>query len=337
MKKFLHSINWFRGVAILFVVLTHMPTTGLLDHHNFQYWQSFVQNGTAFFIFIAGYLYWHLIDRFHYKQYLLSKIKNVITPYLLIMTVTISLIYLLSIFGINSIDYAKNADYKVQFTQPFLENGFLWHYLKGGAINFPLWFIPMISVFFIFSSVIKKIGDSRFFFCFLFFFLLITFTTERGGWAPHQFIHYLGVWLFGVFCKKNEAFIYKNATYISLLSFIPSLLFVYFKANGDGGLINYSEVQKFFSTLFLLSSLMLLESKGIKIKALDILAKYSFGIFFIHFYFLIILNILFFRILDLAPMELYFCTFIFTTLGSLFSCWFVKRYLPNYSRTLLGI
>ena len=332
MNKFLHSINWFRGIAIIFVVLTHMPPSNMTSNY-YIYWHEFVQNGTAFFIFIAGYLYWHLIDRFDYRKYLNSKIKNVIIPYLLILTTTLVIIYVLSLFCVNS----KNDYYIVDFQVPFQEYGFIWHYIKGGALNFPLWFIPMISVFFLFSNVIKGIGNNKYFYSFLIVFLLITFTTKRGEWAPHQFIHYLGVWLFGMCCKKNEHYIYKNAVTISAITLIPSLIFVHFKVHYGSFFINFSEVQKIFSILFFLSFFMMLESKNIKIKVLDILAKYSFGVFFIHYYFLLASTILLKELLGLDRIILYISTLLLSIFGSLFICFLIKTYLPKYSRTLLGI
>lgn len=335
MNKFLHSINWFRGMAILFVVLSHMPSLGLTGDI-YRYWASFVQNGTAFFIFIAGYLYWHLIDRYEYKQYLLSKFKNVLIPYFIIMTITVVAIYILSLFDIYSVDYAKNADYRVFIDNPFYVNGFVWHYLKGGAINVSLWFIPMIALFFVFSYVIKKISESRFFYFYVLTFLLITFLSDKGVWAHSQFIHYLGVWLFGICCKKHENFIYNNAIKISIITIIPSLMFVCLVAEYPDSHVNFSEVQKFFSIMFFLSFFMYLETIGMKIGVLDVLAKYSFGIFFIHFYFLMFSSIIFDKILKLEAGPLYVMAFFTTLVFSLSVCILVKRILPRYSRTLLG-
>jgi peptidoglycan/LPS O-acetylase OafA/YrhL len=302
-KKYLHSINWFRGVAIIFVVMTHLSTDGILQYDLGKYVQAFFQNGTSFFVFISGYLFWHLIGRFNYDEYLVSKIKNVVTPYLLLMTMTLLGVYVLSLFNIYSIDYSP-YDYRVQFYDLIGESGFLWHYAIGGAINFPLWFIPMILVFFLASLPIKMISESKYFTIFLVIFIVFTLISDRGDIAPMQFIHYLGIYLFGIFCKKNEKHLYDNTKIIALMTLPLSIIFVYVKVNittmlplwlitDYGNTVNYGEVQKIFSILFFLSILMHLEKGGRKSVLLDFLAKYSFGIFFLHYYFLIMSSAIF--------------------------------------------
>lgn len=347
-KTYLHSINWFRGIAIIFVVITHVPVPKILEYSSGHYIQAYFQNGTSFFIFIAGYLYWHLIDRFNYINYLKTKFDNVLRPYLLLMTVTLITVFIINIGTIDE----SNLKYIVHLNNPLGESGFLWHLLKGGVINFPLWFIPMITVFFLFSSIIKKMGDSNYFNFYLIACLIITLITNRGDWAHLQFIHYLGVYLFGIFCKKNQEFIYDKSLMIALVSFPLSLVFVYFKVNvitliptgfptdyfGYGfGRANYSEVQKLFSIVFFLALFMYLEKKELKFPVLDLLAKYSFGIFFVHYYFILICEFLF------SAID---CDNTFVSIGgsliiiigmSLLVCHYIKVKLPLNSRYLLGI
>ena len=256
-------------------------------------------------------------------------------------------IYVLSLLNVYSRDYSP-YDYKVQFDHLIDENGFIWHYLKGGAINFPLWFIPMIFVFFLASQPIKAISSSKYFSLFFVVFITLTFITDRGEVAPLQFIHYLGVYLFGIFCKKNEKTIYGNAKTIALISLPLSIVFVYIKVNiittvplyvGSDYIknINYGEIQKVFSILFFLSTLMLLEKRKYKSTHLDFLAKYSFGIFFLHYYFLVFSSAIFNALGYDATLHKYIGGFIVSMSLSLLVCCFIKYKYPNHSRSILGI
>ncbi|WP_119008225.1 acyltransferase family protein [Vibrio superstes] len=335
-SNFLHSINWFRGIAILFVVLTHMPINNLMTNNYFHYWQAYFQNGTALFIFIAAYLFWHLIDRYEFRKYLIVKLKNVVTPYIVIITSTLIGIMFLASVGIHSIDYSS-SDFKVNILSPFQENGFIWHYLKGGAVNYPLWFIPMIICFFVMSPFIKMISESKYFHPVLFISLFVTVLTTRGDWGYSNFIHYLGIWMLGIFCKRNEKWIFLHSRLIACISFLPSIIFVYFKVEYPESLINFSEIQKIFTIFFFLTVLMSFEKSKKEFKSLDILAKYSFGIFFIHYYFIVIYNFIFERYLPDHILISYWSVLILTLLSSLVVCISVKRYTKSYSRTLLGI
>ena len=84
-KKYLKSLNWFRGIAIIFVFLSHVPK-GEINGITANFLHSFFGNGTFYFVFISGYLFWHLKDRFEYIGYIKNKIKNVILPYLFVLT-----------------------------------------------------------------------------------------------------------------------------------------------------------------------------------------------------------------------------------------------------------
>ena len=98
-KKYLHSINWFRGLAIIFVVLIHIERRSLDYFFDSDIIGSIVGNGTFFFIFISGYLFWHLVEKFEYYRYIHTKIKNVLIPYSVILTVTMIFISAVNTFN----------------------------------------------------------------------------------------------------------------------------------------------------------------------------------------------------------------------------------------------
>ena len=84
-------------------------------------------------------------------------------------------------------------------------------------------------------------------------------------------------------------------------------------------------------------------------KALDIVAKYSFGIFFIHWYVFFIYNFIF-NLPNVMPivsgilntLGLVFVRFLVVSLGSLFILWLVKRIILKVNpdantRSFIGV
>ena len=91
-KGYLNSLNWFRGLAILFVVLTHVDS-GSLNSNIAQYIKTFVGNGTFYFVFISGYLFFHLIHKYSYLDYLRKKFLYVLIPYVFILSISILIFF----------------------------------------------------------------------------------------------------------------------------------------------------------------------------------------------------------------------------------------------------
>src|SRR6478609_5971512 len=86
-KRFLHYIHFFRGLAILFIVGLHACISLTWEGAPLQKKFALVlfNNGTVLFVFISGYLFYHLSkDRFDYKEYLKKKFLYVILPYLFV-------------------------------------------------------------------------------------------------------------------------------------------------------------------------------------------------------------------------------------------------------------
>lgn len=346
-KKYLHSLNWFRGLAIAFVVLGHTDKGFTAESTLGTFIYAFILNGSAFFVFISGYLFWHLSPAFAYPKYLKTKANNVLFPYLLILTITLISIIGLSSAGIHSSDFS-NFEYVVELSRPLQENGIIWHYLIGGAINYPLWFIPMIIIFFIVSPAIKHAANQPYFLAIILISLLYTLFSKRGDIAPLQFLHYLSIYLLGIFCKQHENTLYQHAGTLLAITLPLSLIATYLKMHSVGGsfsIVIYGEAFFFnpisppqiITTLSALALLMFIEKQSIKPRILDILAKYAFGIFFIHFYFLVVTAAVFNHLgYDNTAIK-FIADYFFAITGSVIVCHYTKKFFPKTSRQLLGI
>ncbi|TPV96806.1 MAG: acyltransferase [Myxococcales bacterium FL481] len=79
----LRSIDYFRAIAIVSVLTRHawdlfewdesLASTRLLV--------AIVAHGSVLFMFVAGFLFQHLLDRYEYRSYLRRKVRNVVAPY----------------------------------------------------------------------------------------------------------------------------------------------------------------------------------------------------------------------------------------------------------------
>jgi peptidoglycan/LPS O-acetylase OafA/YrhL len=76
--EYISHINAFRGLAIVLVVLTHIPSPT---------WSGYlVQNATVFFVFVSGALFSHLYDQNETTlSFWLKKSKRRIVPYVFLL------------------------------------------------------------------------------------------------------------------------------------------------------------------------------------------------------------------------------------------------------------
>jgi len=91
-SSFLRYVHNFRGLAILFIVVAHtMQVLTWQDNPELQVFLNVVlQNGSVYFVFIAGFLFQYLSRKYAYKTYLINKLQNVLLPYFLISIPAIS-------------------------------------------------------------------------------------------------------------------------------------------------------------------------------------------------------------------------------------------------------
>ncbi len=304
-KEMLNYINVFRGLAILLIIAGHTMQTGakgsLINNISFEIWTG----GTALFIFISGFLFQHLSYKFEFKEYLKKKWTNVIIPYFItaipgiILCLTIPLIYKNPFDGLN----------------PFLQ---IPIFLSTGRVhNVPTWFIPMIILFFLFAYLLLYLERKNILYKLLPFLFLITIFIPRMDIEPEYvmnldyfhryleylkyvfsgFIHFSSMYIFGMYLSKYKDKIdvlYEKRWVFIILMLLTSAFDIFL--NHSTGIVNGS-VSKIFLTIIVLSYLKHYDET---IKShekinhwLDVTAKYSFGLFFIHWYFVFAFNQLF--------------------------------------------
>lgn len=304
-KQFLNYINVFRGLAIALIIMGHTMQFGKEGTLSHIINTEVVCGGTALFIFISGFLFQHLSYKFEYKNYMKKKWTNVIMPYLI--TSIPGLIFCFTM----PIAY-KNTFYDI----PLLLQ-IPMHLTVGRVHNIPAWFIPMIVIFFICSWILLKLEKKGILYKFLPILFLVTIFLPRispeysdlinlsyldrylayVNYVLMGFIHFLSLYVFGMFCSANKSIIDKFYDKRFLLwagMLITSGLNIYLSYKFNW--CNYS-ISKTFLTMLLLGYLkhydeFILSHNKIN-KTLDFIAKYSFGLFFIHWYWFFIYNQIF--------------------------------------------
>ncbi len=143
---FRHSIENFRGLAILFVMASHLLTLRSAGPWGDALY-FLVGDATSWFVFVSGYLFCHTeIRRFDFRAYLAKKLRFVLAPYLVFATLAIGV-------GV----YHSRPEL-LGLTWPAYV---LWSLVVGGSVVPPLWFVPMITGFFVLSPVFIRLARNR--------------------------------------------------------------------------------------------------------------------------------------------------------------------------------
>ena len=271
----LHYINIFRATAIFFIVAVHAlhvfswPDGSLTK----QFLDVLLNNGSIFFIFISGYLFQHLSVNFKAPKYYLSKLKNVVLPYLIISTPAI----------VYFVYFSQKPHLKASFYELPIWQQFVQFYAFGYHLS-PMWFIPVIFTYYLLAPLLVKADKTRFFYYTLPVFILISYFAPRGIYF-NNVVHFFSIYMLGMFCSKYKPSINqllnKKSVLILLLVLVLGLANFEYFINLKIAYVSY--LQKFFLTLLLFGVFIKYESL-FKNKVINLLAETSFGVFFIHSY-----------------------------------------------------
>ncbi len=342
--KILNYINVFRGLAILLIVAGHSMQFGEIGSLTQKISVEVFAGGTALFIFISGFLFQHLSGKYEFKNYLSKKWTNVILPYIYTAIPGIALCFALPQTYGNSFDGLN----------PLLQ---IPMFLSVGRVhNTPTWFIPMIVIFFLLSWVLLYLEKKNILYKLLPVLFLITIFMPRQDvdyntvmslsysakyfafvkYVFVGFIHFMSMYVFGMFCsshkEKIDTFYNKRALFWVLMLSTAALNVYLSMVHG----ISNGTVSKIFLTILVLAYLKhydewLLAHVRLN-KVLDFIAKYSFGIFFVHWYFFFAYNQIF-ELPNVMPitggllttLALVFIRFLAVTLMSVGALYGVKK------------
>lgn len=334
-SKFRYSLENFRGLAIIFVMFSHIVSAQQMGDFWDIYFYIFV-DATNWFVFISGYLFYYLeINKFNYVNYLYKKAMYVVLPYFILSVLPIA-------FWIYSSKHILYGLTPIKFV--------LWSLLSGGIAVGPMWFIPMIVIFFLMTPIFRILSKTKLIYVLTAGALIFSMFSSRTANNTNpllSFLHFLGVYLLGIIAAKDIIFIevLKESTKAKIISislivfFVLGFLFPGFKSLPPSffsgvGTFNYVMAGK----LALLIAIFLLFERFMEHKnsILGYFAKISFGLFFIHG----IMAAIFHRAardIDFGSPVLRFvaeiCVVIFVSIAVVFV---LKKILRKWSRYVIG-
>lgn len=320
-----------RGLAIVPIVAGHCYNAfdwqpGSLGAHLTVLWSDI----NAFFIFISGYLFQHLLGRFAYGKYLRAKLRNVILPYLVMSLPALVL-------------YAGNWKIHPHFgdliaSLPLDERMALL--LLTGAQMGPYWFIPMMAVFYLGSPILAALDRRPSWYLVLlplFACSLALVPRPLYDLQPLQSAaHYLPVYVLGMFVSRyNERILPVLARNWATMTAASALLLIAIVA-ADYARIVFERLPIAFLCLTVLA--ILTRFTHHRIAWLDLLARYSFGIFFVHAYFIAVVRQAFDQWPALAEgsQSRFMVLLAIVMLATMATLWAVRWALPGRSRLLIG-
>lgn len=325
---FLGYIHYFRALAIFFIVAGHSIAAFSWESNGEERLLGiFMANGSVLF---AGYLFQHLSGRFSPAKYYKSKVKNVIVPYFIISIPAI-VIYV--------------AFMQRDFVWPgFYENSVLEQILlfyATGAHLGPLWFIPMITLFYLVAPLLIALDKTKSVYYFLPLFILISCIVDRGGFPLNNFIHFFSAYLLGMYCSKYKDYInplisrnmFLWATLGSILT-LSVLEFVFMSSATN--YVNY--LQKLAMSMFFLG-LFIKYNNSLTSEYISKIADTSFGVFFIHAYVLACGKQIYMQFNDVLPsgnIIAYSLATISTLLVSSAIITFIQNQFGKSSRLIVG-
>jgi hypothetical protein len=335
--EFQYSVENLRGLAIILVLLSHITSFENLGGFG-SYLLYFFRDATTWFVFISGYLFYFTErHKFNYRIYLWKKLKFVISPYLILSVPAICIgIYL-------------NRDIYMGLSP--LAYG-LWSLVVGGSVVGPMWFIPMIAIFFIVSPLFFRLGGSRVQYMVLMCGLVFSLFSTRPFKNLNPFLsfaHFFGFYILGVVVSFNLERIRRIAGEKSglVLMFGTFLIFIFssiLHIYGDQpdpvgfqeGLGRFNNAQLGKLALLALAFLLFSRFLNVRNRILAWLAEISFGLFFMQGFFMAIFGQLSYRVTFSHPLMMLLAELSILLGGSVLAVLIIKRITGRWSRYVIG-
>ena len=329
---FLSYIHDFRGIAILLIVSSHILMEDM-DNTFYRIMSAIFLNSTIFFVFVSGFLFQHLAFKYDVKTYWKRKIKGIVIPYILISIPAILLrikdtpAYIIE----NHPEYASwGIFHKVAYM-----------YLTGSHL-LPFWFIPMIILFFAISPLLVYLDKTKWIYWLLPVFMIISAFYSRDDITQindtfRMFAHFFSVYLLGMFYSRYKDEIASLMDKIWPMAYLIGgvlLVITCFEIPYVTEVIFFQKIVLCFVCVHLLK-----RYEGKMPQFLDFLAKISFGIYFVHYYIVIILRkvfLMFFTYEKPTNPIMWFLNYILVVILTIIIIQIIRYITKDKSKYLIG-
>lgn len=346
------NIHLFRGVSIIFIVFSHCYDVGICsfsqnDHILAKIFKNIVSGGSAFFVFISGFLFLIIYKSNKvYFDFLSKKIKYVYLPFFFFAS--FDFVYIIFKIFYNYINPTSKSQY---YCDALLNFDFISVYFVGGSFITQgiLWYVPFImavyllSPFFLFYSKLR-IDSKLYIFSFSSLISLVLFRNYSNELISiiQNVIYFLPFYFLGILSCQHEEYL----THKIKNQFILSLIFISVIVAFINSVLPYNIIsridimffQKIFFCIVLFLCLKKINSKSWLI--VDILATNSYGIFFFHTIFLSLIRLvikLFGISFRTDSFLIYFAFATIILLISLAGVLVIKRVLGSKSKYFVGV
>lgn len=142
----MHYLNNYRGIAILLVVFSHAVSILTTYEPGFlKALAPFYHSGTLLFVLAAGYFFAAMFESYSYFPFLKNKLKQLVMPYVL-LSLPAALVY---VFGLKTTHSWVDMTW---FHSLGTVEAYIFMLITGAQLG-PLWFVPMIFVYYLLSPV----------------------------------------------------------------------------------------------------------------------------------------------------------------------------------------
>jgi len=347
---FLHSFNYFRGIAILFIVAGHCYWVSGWSSEGFaaKVFANLVMGGTALFVFISGFLFHHIFfGQFDYRRFMLKKAANVLLPYVILS----SLGFMYFAVYLDTPPFPQY--FQTQGTGPwqdYLRPALL--YLWTGRILPGYWYIPFIMITFLLSPLHARIiglppkGQLAVLLGWLLLALLLQRPVDNIS-VLQSVVYFTPAYLLGMLCSLHrqalrgalggrEWLLLLAAVILAALQvLVYDKLGNFHKPPLQYGGIDLMLLQKLCLCLFFMVFLERYEHS--RVPLLGQLATASFAIYFLHPWMLYLVGLAWPRIqTGIAAGLRWPLLTLLVTLASLLLASVIRRLAGTRSRSLIG-
>lgn len=325
-------INNYRGIAILLIVLIHAIGTINNDGSVILLAMGLLlENSTILFVVVAGYLFSSLSINFNYLDYLKHKFKIIVIPYFFVSLPAI-IIYMT---GLKASHYWIDMHW---FSNLNVVTQYL--YLMGsGAHLVTLWFIPMIIPLYLLSPCILYFKNKQLLELLFALSLIPALWFGRPEFSENNVVwslYFFPTYLLGMLLYQRPN-IYEALTKYSGL-FLLAYIAVYLWLSWDAAFTSSVDLlwKMALSVILIACSKRYLSKKN---KWLNMFARLSFYLFFVHGYFIGTLRLLYNQYLNLEVTGLFAASasFAITLALSLLSFVIIKLILKEKSKLFVGL
>ena len=345
----LSYVHSFRAIAIMVIVLNHAPNAHDWSEAGAAYriFDQTVANATILFVFVSGFLFEHLGEKYQYPAYLWRKFKYIVLPYLFVSIPAL----------------AYSAVHNPPFeTYPFLEDWsvlrrVLWMYGVGGAhINAALWYIPTVTVLFLAAPIFIQFRRHPALYGLIPLLLLFSLFAHRPGtsaffmgYAVENAAFFAPVYVLGMWTSHKREWLERWMPKLLLPTLLLYLAFAALQFHTqpftgiyggehlfsqESGLIDHTLIRMVLLCYLVLCACYLWSAP--LERPLMFIGTVSFTIYFLHYYFVVALR----TVLDYAypPGQLWYLLGIFPALmaASCLCAWIGRKLLGRYSRYFIG-